>query len=403
MKNITFLFLFFILSFSIAQTTRFMVFGDTHHFSPSANFKETVFYELVCAAIDERVDFVFIAGDLVIRNYAEAADKDSVFRDWYFVMDTLKQHNIKFYAARGNNDYSRAAWDSLFSGNYAFPVNGPENEKNVTYTIELNNVLFIVLDQFTQSLKINQKWLDEILSHTDKIHIFAAGHEPAFKVYNSTNLGVHPAARDSLWESLLMAGSKIFFSGHDHFYDHALIDDGDENPANDMHQMIVGTANYLFSDSDYNGDNGRWTPVRIFHEQSNGYLLVEVTGSSVQSTWKQRSESGIYINGEDNFNYSVTALDGENAPYFNFVLQQNYPNPFNNSTMINYQLAATSDVNLSVYNILGQKVATQVNKNQTAGNYNIEWDASGFASGIYIYTLETSTGFKQSRKLLLLK
>ena len=63
-------------------------------------------------------------------------------------------------------------------------------------------------------------------------------------------MGAYPAARDSLWESLLSAGAKIYFSGHDHFYDHTIIDDGDENPQNDMHQVIVGTApNYFHSDS----------------------------------------------------------------------------------------------------------------------------------------------------------
>jgi hypothetical protein len=66
-----------------------------------------------------------------------------------------------------------------------------------------------------------------------------------------------------------------------------------------------------------------------------------------------------------------------------FRLGQNYPNPFNNATMINYQLPRTSDVELSVYNLLGQKVATIVSRKQQAGYYQIEWDGSEFASGIY--------------------
>ena len=65
-----------------------------------------------------------------------------------------------------------------------------------------------------------------------------------------------------------------------------------------------------------------------------------------------------------------------------------------------------SDVELSIYNILGQKVATLVNKKQPAGTYNVQWDASGFASGIYIYQLK-ARGQKQStvltKKLILLK
>lgn len=98
----------------------------------------------------------------------------------------------------------------------------------------------------------------------------------------------------------------------------------------------------------------------------------------------------------------ITTLEDLYIPK-KFALQQNYPNPFNPTTMISYQLPISSDVELSVYNLLGQKVAMLVDKKQPAGNYQIQWHASGFTSGIYIYTLETDKGFKQSRKLVLLK
>ena len=73
-----------------------------------------------------------------------------------------------------------------------------------------------------------------------------------------------------------------------------------------------------------------------------------------------------------------------------FRLSQNYPNPFNPKTIINYELPARSegglmmnDVELSVYNLLGQKVATLVSERQEAGYHQVEWDGSGFASGVY--------------------
>ena len=62
-----------------------------------------------------------------------------------------------------------------------------------------------------------------------------------------------------------------------------------------------------------------------------------------------------------------------------------------------------SQVYLSIYNILGQKLDILVSERQPAGKYNVEWDASGFAGGIYFYRLETDNGFVQSRKLILLK
>ncbi|MCP4360457.1 MAG: T9SS type A sorting domain-containing protein, partial [Chloroflexi bacterium] len=70
------------------------------------------------------------------------------------------------------------------------------------------------------------------------------------------------------------------------------------------------------------------------------------------------------------------------------TLFQNYPNPFNPKTTINYQLPMLSNVELSIYNLLGQKVATLVSKQQSVGYYQIDWDASGFASGIYYYRIE---------------
>jgi len=86
-----------------------------------------------------------------------------------------------------------------------------------------------------------------------------------------------------------------------------------------------------------------------------------------------------------------------------FTLKQNYPNPFNPVTSIEYQVARISHVELSIYNILGQKVVKLVSEKQTAGTYKVEWDAAGFASGIYFYRLETDKGFVQSKKLILLK
>ncbi len=86
-----------------------------------------------------------------------------------------------------------------------------------------------------------------------------------------------------------------------------------------------------------------------------------------------------------------------------YVLEQNYPNPFNNSTMINYQLPTASQVDLGIYNLLGQKVATLVSEKQPAGSYNVQWDTFGFASGVYLYKMQTDQGFAITKKLLLLK
>jgi hypothetical protein len=92
----------------------------------------------------------------------------------------------------------------------------------------------------------------------------------------------------------------------------------------------------------------------------------------------------------------------ESVPYV-YHLGQNYPNPFNPKTIINYELEIINHVDLNIYNLLGQKVATLVSDRQKAGYHQVVWDATGFASGVYLYRIMTDKGFVDTKKLLLLK
>lgn len=85
-----------------------------------------------------------------------------------------------------------------------------------------------------------------------------------------------------------------------------------------------------------------------------------------------------------------------------FSVDQNYPNPFNPATTISYSLPEATQVNLDIYNILGQKVATLVDEYQAAGDYRVNWSATGQSSGIYFYRLKVGEAI-QSKKMLLLK
>ena len=85
-----------------------------------------------------------------------------------------------------------------------------------------------------------------------------------------------------------------------------------------------------------------------------------------------------------------------------YSLEQNYPNPFNPSTTIRYGLPRKSVVQLTVFNTLGQRVATLVQEEQEAGYHEVKFEASGLSSGVYFYRL-TAGNFVQTRKLLLLR
>lgn len=83
-------------------------------------------------------------------------------------------------------------------------------------------------------------------------------------------------------------------------------------------------------------------------------------------------------------------------------LRQNYPNPFNPTTMISYQLSGNGHVQLKVYDIIGREVATLVNERKTAGNYQVQFDASSLSSGMYVYRLLTGNN-AYTRKMMLIK
>ena len=86
-----------------------------------------------------------------------------------------------------------------------------------------------------------------------------------------------------------------------------------------------------------------------------------------------------------------------------YILNQNYPNPFNPSTTIEFSLPEdVSNAKLSIYNILGEKVVELVNTALTAGNYQYQWNAADFATGMFIYELRTDK-FVSVKKMLLLK
>ena len=102
-------------------------------------------------------------------------------------------------------------------------------------------------------------------------------------------------------------------------------------------------------------------------------------------------------------------LSGSMSVPKSFALEQNYPNPFNPSTTIRYSLPEESHVQLTIYNLLGQKVATVVNGIEDAGYKSVLWNGSGFASGMYMYRIDVvglsrpNAIFTQIRKLLILK
>lgn len=102
-------------------------------------------------------------------------------------------------------------------------------------------------------------------------------------------------------------------------------------------------------------------------------------------------------------NKLLSNVEEAGQPAVSFKLYQNYPNPFNPETTIKYSVPdALHNVRLQIFDILGNEIAAPVNETKAPGNYEINWNAASFASGVYFYKL-TVGSFSQTKKLLLLK
>jgi len=105
---------------------------------------------------------------------------------------------------------------------------------------------------------------------------------------------------------------------------------------------------------------------------------------------------------KDQFNEVMVIEEKEDYTPIEFSLMQNYPNPFNPTTVITWKLAVAGHVDLSVFNILGEKVATLISGYQKSGIHQVEWNASGIASGVYFYRLQ-AVNFRDVKKMVIIK
>ena len=112
------------------------------------------------------------------------------------------------------------------------------------------------------------------------------------------------------------------------------------------------------------------------------------------------------FNGKDavtiKYDQPIGIISNSNELPAKYTLCQNYPNPFNNSTIISYELPKRSEVQLKIFNSLGQLVKTLVNTEQDASYYTILLNTDDFASGVYFYQLQAGT-YRESKKMLLIK
>jgi hypothetical protein len=182
-------------------------------------------------------------------------------------------------------------------------------------------------------------------------------------------------------------------------------------PLQKLSRIIVETDTLQFNQYCYDLENG-WVMLAV-QPDSGANILVEASVSwdidMGITNWDQNKGNYLYLNTLN----PVFVNTEENLPE-GFVLYQNYPNPFNPSTTLSFVIGHSSFVSLKVYDVLGNEIATLVNEELTAGEYEVSFDShsgevrnlpagrQGLTSGIYFYQLQAGS-FIQTKKMVLLK
>ena len=158
--------------------------------------------------------------------------------------------------------------------------------------------------------------------------------------------------------------------------------------------------NYGF-DIERSVDIGKWLKIGF------------VEGHGNSNSPKQYSYSDKNPTGGSNFKYRLKQIDNDGKFEYSavvnvklvpdeFTLYQNYPNPFNPDTKIKYYVPQSSRVQITVYDILSNKIAMLVNEEKPAGSYEVQFDASNLPSGVYFYKLQAGS-FTKTMKMMLVK
>lgn len=309
MRFLTALLLFVSGSFAHADDhLRFVVAGDDRWDTKSPREGQdengvnvAAMKRLSAAIVGEKPQILLFNGDLVGGADTDEAER-SQLDTWLKSMTPIYDAGITVLAARGNHEmhcpHAGDVWKSVFAGKYALPQNGPAGEEGMTYSFTQGNVMFLSLDEFqTSDLKINQAWLDATLAKPHPQHVFAFAHKMAFFSGNHTDgMFKSPEGRDAMLKSLIAAGSRAVFFGHDHLYDHCIakVTAGGENES--IHQFVVGTAGAPFvKTKELNTVDGIWSLTRAGHDGNRlGYCVVDVDGPTVTIVYKAETSPGVF-------------------------------------------------------------------------------------------------------------
>jgi len=158
---------------------------------------------------------------------------------------------------------------------------------------------------------------------------------------------------------------------------------------------IVGELFFCRGSSIYHTTSGgiNWS-LETTQTGTYTHLIKARTGYNL---WALRNNGGI-----SKYSYPIGIEPISTEMPASFSLYQNYPNPFNPTTNIRFDIQKTGFINIKIFDVLGREISTLVNEQLKPGTYEVDWDGSGFTSGVYFYKLSTES-YTETKKMMLIK
>ncbi len=331
---------------------------------------------------ESEVDFVVHLGDV---HQGSGDYYDDIFFKPY--RDIIK--NVNVFTSLGNHDVITDN-GGVYLDDFYLPHNNPDSTERY-YSFRWANAYFIALDTngdyapgspqhdfliraLTDSLRTSATWT------------FIYAHHPPFSEHWTNYFG-EKRVQDHLVPVYEAYDVDMVMNGHTHSYE--------RGEKEHVHYLVSGGGGGGLDDFFIDYDH------ITFSDAVHHFTRIDVDDDELHVT--AIDQQGQQVDRFTINKFTTVAVEEESGPApDDFGLDPNYPNPFTDSTTIRYRIAQPARVQVKLFDLLGRKVATLVDRHQTPNTYTVTFDTARLASGTYVYTL-TAGSFSQSRQLTVIK